>query len=125
MTGAAYDRAVPTTGPRRTLAVAYVLAVVVLASIAWGRDHSGFDPVEATALVLCLPALVPALPVIYFVGAIAWNASGAPDNGPLWPVALTFAVLLGACACFNVFLSHTVAANRRIRREAGSDALGS
>ena len=94
----------PTTWPRRCLAAGYVVAVITLAAIAWGHDHSGFDPIEAATLILALPTVVPALPVIYFVGALAWNVTGAPDNGPMWPVALTFASLLGACAVLNVWL---------------------
>ncbi|MBV9487453.1 MAG: hypothetical protein JO246_15585 [Frankiaceae bacterium] len=66
----------PTTWPRRLLATAYIVTVVVLASIAWGRDHSGFDPVEAAAFALTLPIVVPALPVIYFVGALVINLTG-------------------------------------------------
>jgi hypothetical protein len=94
-----------------------VAAVVILASIAWGHDHSGFDPFEAAAVALALPIVVPALPVIYFVGALAWNITGAPEQGPMWPVALTFAVMLGSCACINVFLLHMWATNRRHRKQ--------
>jgi hypothetical protein len=94
--------------------------VAVLAGIAWGHDHSGFDPIEATALALVMPAVVPALPVIYFVGAIAWRLSGAPDNGPMWPVAVTFAVLLGACACINLLLLRAWSTRRRARRQGHS-----
>jgi hypothetical protein len=115
-----YDDFVPNTWPGRALAATYVLAVVILASIAWGHDHGGFDPIEAAALVLALPIVVPALPIIYVVGAIAWNATGAPDNGPMWPVALTFAVLLGACACINVWLLHTWTTRRTSCREGSA-----
>jgi len=112
----------PTTWPRRCVAIAYVAAVVTLAAIGWGHDHSGFDPVEAAALGLVLPAVVPDLPVIYLVGALAFNATGAPDNGPMWPVALTFSVVLGGCACLNVWLLHLFAARRRARRTPPSPA---
>jgi hypothetical protein len=114
----------PTTRPGRVLAAVYVLTVVVLASIAWGHDHSGFDPVEATALALVLPVVVPLLPVIYVVGAIAWRVTGAPENGPMWPIALTFAIMLGGCACLNVLLLHTWSTRRSTRGHAFSTTGG-
>ena len=93
--------------------------MATLAAIAWGHDHNGFYPIEAAALILALPMVVPALPIIYFVGALAWNATGAPENGLMWPVALTFALMLGVCACANVWLLHVVATRWRMRRDLG------
>jgi hypothetical protein len=116
---------VPTTWSKRCFAAAYIAAVVILAAVAWGHDHSGFYPVEAAALALALPAVIPALPIIYVVGAMAYNVTGAPDNGPLWPVALTFAVLLGGCACLNVWLLHLYLTRRRTSPEPSvADTVG-
>lgn len=91
--------------------------MVALAAIAWGHDHSGFYPVEVAALALALPLALPAFPVIYVVGGIAYNLTGAPDNGPMWPVGLTFAVLLGGCACLNVWLLHFLVTRWRTPRD--------
>jgi hypothetical protein len=92
----------------RALALTYVLAVAVLAAMAWGHDHEGFDPLEAAALVLALPCLLVAFPAIYVAGGLTFAAVG--EGGPLWPVALVFALSLSACALANVWLCRAVGA---------------
>jgi hypothetical protein len=80
----------------RIIAVAYVVTVAALTARAFSeadQDHWG---AEIAAAVLTLPAIVPALPLIYVVGAGAWNV------GPMWVVTLTFTLLMTGVAYANV-----------------------
>ena len=55
-------------------------------------------------MLLTLPALLPALPVIYVVGALMWNVTDADNGGPMWPVTLVFVLMFCAVALANVAL---------------------
>ena len=71
---------------------------------------------EVAVGVLTLPAVLPALPVVYVLGAFAWTFSDSPASGtassagaatappPVWPVALTFTASMTLVAIANVAL---------------------
>lgn len=96
------------------VAAAYVATVAGLTAAAF----SGQDPLwwaEIAAAVLTLPTVVVALPAIYVLGAVAWSFADSPATGsvssldpvvtvPIWPVTLTFTVLMTLVACTNVAL---------------------
>jgi hypothetical protein len=89
---------IPTTWVGRVIALAYVVAVAGLTARAFSdaqQDHWG---AEIAAAVLTLPTIVAAMPVIYVIGAAAWNI------GPMWPVTLTFVLMMSGVACANVAL---------------------
>ena len=85
----------------RVLAVAYVTTVAALTAYAFSDAHQDHWGAEATAAVLTLPAVGVALPAIYLLGATAWTVSDAGDGGPIWPVTLTFTLIMSAVACGN------------------------
>ena len=98
----------------RVVAVAYVVTVAALTARAFSeadQDHWG---AEIAAAVLTLPTIVPALPVIYVVGAGAWNV------GPMWVVTLTFTLLMTAVAIGNALLARLVW--RSLRGSASASA---
>jgi hypothetical protein len=119
----------------RVVAVAYVATVAGLTARAFSdanQDHWG---AEIAAAVLALPLIIPALPFIYVLGGLAWNfadtgsasgsASGSSssvstelDGGTMWPVTLTFTLLMTAVACGNVLLVRAVVARRARTRSA-------
>ena len=124
----------PTTWPGRVVAAVYVLLVAVLAAI--GTAQPQVNPDERcffAALWLTLPALVPLLPVLYFGGAWAQNASGvgtasesiggatvdangvvttwgdaADPGGAIWVVVLVYTTILTVIAIANVALLHSL-----------------
>lgn len=113
----------------RLLAAAYVVTVATLTAVGFW-DHDGSWPAKLAAAVLCLPTIIPALPVIYVGGAIAWTFSDGPASGsassadaniadsPMWPVTLTFTVLMTAVACANVLVLRAVASRLARTRSA-------
>jgi len=87
------------------LSASYVAAVAAVAASAFSSPHESFSwSREGTVMVLTLPALLPALPVLYVVGATAWNVTNADDGGPMWPVTLVYALLFAGIAVTNVWL---------------------
>ncbi|GAA1797844.1 hypothetical protein GCM10009795_049210 [Nocardioides hankookensis] len=102
----------PTGRGARLLAAAYVVAVAVLTARAFSEADHDHWAAEIAAAVLTLPAIVPALPVIYVVGASAWNV------GPMWVVTLTFTLLMTVVACANVLLLRWAWRSLRGRRAA-------
>jgi hypothetical protein len=56
------------------------------------------------ALLVCLPAMVPCLPLLYLAGAAAWNLTGADHGGPAWPVTLTYTAVAVLAASLNVLV---------------------
>jgi hypothetical protein len=95
---------VPTTRVGRTFALAYVGTVAALTARAFSDAHQDHWGAEIAAAVLTLPALIPALPPIYVLGAAAWAGTDATGGGPMWPVTLTFTLLMTLVACANVAL---------------------
>ena len=85
----------------------YVGAVAALAASAFSDPNAGFTwNREGIAMILTLPALLPALPVVYLLGAAAWSVTGADHGGPMWPVTSAYAVLFAGTAVVNVWLLH-------------------
>jgi hypothetical protein len=66
-------------------------------------------------LALCLPALVPALPFLYGMVAVAWNLTSADSGGATWPVTTVYVLATGLVAACNVWLVGRV---RRSHRHA-------
>lgn len=89
--------------------VLYVLTVT-----AFGYDAFSADPRlgwvgELLAFVLLLPSVFVALPVIYVVGAAAWNVREGMAGQPMWPVTLTFTVMFLGFAVANAWVVRFVA----------------
>jgi hypothetical protein len=95
------------------LEVAYVGGVAALTAIATSDPNHFRESAFVTALVLCLPALVAALPVLYVAASTAFNVTGADDGGTSWPVTATYVLVLTATAALNVYLLRTLARRRR------------
>ena len=96
------------TARRLTIEVGYVVTVVVLAAIATSDPNEFRPPLFVAALVLCLPALIAMLPVLYVAASTAFNLTGADTGGTGWPVTATYAVVLGLTAVLNVVLLRVV-----------------
>jgi hypothetical protein len=77
---------------------------------------------EGVAMLLTLPALVPALPAVYLIGGAVWNVTGAGDGGPMWPVTLVYALMFAGVAGADVWLLLTALRTRRSRRLRRGDA---
>jgi hypothetical protein len=100
-----------TASTSRALAVAYVAVVAGLAAVAFSDAGSRFTWQEGAAMVLALPAMVLLLPVLYVVGAAAWNLSGgAGDGGPTWPVTVVYTLAFAGIAVANVWLLRALVA---------------
>jgi hypothetical protein len=98
------------------LSTIYVGVVAALAASAFRSPEEGFTWTrEGVAMALTLPALLPALPVLYGLGALAWNVTSAGDGGLMWPVTLTYALLFAATALANVWLLRRLLLHRRGR----------
>jgi hypothetical protein len=88
----------------RVVAVGYVLLDAVLGALAFSSDAS-HPKVEVAAFLLALPMVVVTIPVIYVVGAMAWNVRSGLAGEPMWPVTVTFTALFTATALLNVLLA--------------------
>jgi hypothetical protein len=56
-------------------------------------------------MLLTLPALIPALPFTYVLGASIWNLTDADGGGgPTWPVTLVYTLMVAGVAGANVWL---------------------
>jgi hypothetical protein len=82
----------------------YVAVVAVLAGASFHHSGQGFSAFEVATLVLLLPAVVVALPVIYLLGAGAWSLTDAGDGGPMWPVTVAFVLMFVGVAVVNLWL---------------------
>jgi hypothetical protein len=92
-------------GRRERLAAGlYVAVVAALAGASFHDSGQGFSAVEVAALVMLLPTVVVALPVIYLAGAAAWSLTDAGDGGPMWPVTVVFVLLFAGVAVANLWL---------------------
>ena len=98
----------------RVLAVGYVLLEAVLGAIAFSSD-TDHPRAEVAAFVLALPMVVATIPVIYVVGAVAWNVRDGLAGQPMWPVTVTFAALLAATAALNVLVGWLIWSARQRR----------
>lgn len=112
----------------RLASALYVAAVAGLTAAAFSGDGGPVWAKVAVAL-LALPSVIPALPAIYLLGAFAWTFADSPSTGsassagpvvegpPIWPVTLTFTVVMTLVACANVALA--AYAVRVVRRRVG------
>jgi hypothetical protein len=78
------------------------MAAGLMAMATAGGDVGDHVRLFQMALLVCLPAMVPCLPVLYLAGAAAWNLTGANHGGPAWPVMLTYTAVAVLAACLNV-----------------------
>lgn len=106
-------------GRWHVLAGCYVGTVAALAARAFSDPQASFTwSREGLATLLTLPALVLALPVVYFVGALSWNLTNADSGGPMWPVTLVYTLMFAGIAIANVWIFHLLLRSRRRRRSA-------
>jgi len=107
------------------LAALYAGAVGALAASAFWTPNESFTwSREGVAMLLTLPALVPALPVIYVFGAWIWNATNASDgNGPMWPVTLVYTLMFVGVAFANVWLIRLLLREIRARGQVAPPPL--
>ncbi len=102
---------------------AYVAVVAGLAASAFWSPDQGFTWREGAAMLLVLPVLVGALPVVYVVGALAWNLTDADSGGPMWPVAVAYAVMFAGIAALNAWLLWALARRFRGTPTSRSDSV--
>jgi hypothetical protein len=95
----------PSSAAGRCAAACYLVLVGVLAGFAWHDPNGSFGRTELAAIVLTLPAILAAIPVVYVVGAMAWNFTNAGNGGPMWPVTICFVAMFTAMAAANVLLA--------------------
>jgi hypothetical protein len=82
----------------------YVLAIVAFEAVAMSDPNHPRRPLFIAALLVCLPASVGALPVLYVAGALAWELTNADNGGVAWPVTAAYAAVLGLAAVANLML---------------------
>lgn len=63
-------------------------------------------------LLLCLPALIVAGPVLYLLVAAAWNLTNADSGGSTWPVTVAYALAVGVAAAANVVVLQRISRRR-------------
>ena len=100
----------------RLIAGVYVATVAALTAYAFRPGADGFNVAEGVAAVLTLPAIVPALPVIYGVGALAWNLADSESGDPTLLVTFTFTAMMTAVAAANAWLVSLAWRSLRPRR---------
>ena len=111
------------TPRRRGAETSYLLIVAVLTFVAT-RDPNDFRPrFWMVACVVCLPALIPMLPVLYLAGSAAFNLSETGAGGHGWPVTATYVVVMTLAAMLNVALARAVTSRRR--NSAGREPFAS
>jgi len=81
--------------------VAFVMVMMTLATTDPNHPKRGLFVI---ALALCLPALVPALPVLYVAVALAWSVTNADSGGVTWPVTAAYVLAAALAAACNVWL---------------------
>jgi hypothetical protein len=103
----------------RVAAGTYVVTVAGLTAYAFRSPDVGFGRAEAAAAILTVPAIVPALPVIYVVGAVAWNLYDA--GAPMALVTATFTLMMAGVAALNLLPVWLLS---RARRAPSGSAVG-
>ena len=84
--------------------VVYVACVMVFMTLATTDPNHPKRVLFVIALALCLPALVPALPVLYVALALAWGLTSADSGGVTWPVTAAYVLAAALAAACNVWL---------------------
>ncbi len=100
------------------LAGAYVAVVAALTAVAFGPSADGFSVTEGLAAIATIPMIIVALPVIYVVGASAWNVFDTTDGSTSLGVTITFTAMMTIVAIANVALFYLVGTVVRRRRQA-------
>ena len=93
----------PSGAEWRIVAGCYLALEGVLGALSFASEDAR-PTVEWIAFLLLLPAAVVTVPVIYVVGAGAWNIRASMAHEPMWPVTVTFTALFVAAAAANVAL---------------------
>jgi hypothetical protein len=88
---------------------------MVLMTIATTDPNHPERGLFAIALALCLPALIPALPLLYISVAAVWGLTNADSGGVTWPVTAAYVLATGLIAACNLWL---VGRARRTLRHA-------
>ena len=99
---------------------AYVAVVAALTTYAFRPSGDGFNVAEGIAAILTVPAIVPALPVIYVVGALAWHTVESDSGDPTLLVTSTFTAMMTVVALANVALARGAWAVIRARRASSA-----
>jgi len=97
---------------RWVIEVGYVVTVAALAAFATSNPTDFRRWAWGAVLVLCLPALIPMLPVLYVAASTAFNVTGADNGGTHWPVTATYVVVLTLAAILNVGLFRLITKTR-------------
>jgi uncharacterized membrane protein YqjE len=105
---------------RRIVEIGYVIAIAALTAFATSNPNEFRNGAWIAALVLSLPMLLAALPVLYLAAAVAWNLTDADNGGLRWPVTATYVLVLVLAALLNVALwrSATTTRQRRIDNDS-------
>ncbi len=106
---------------RPVFGLPYVVVVMALAGFATSDPNTPNLELWVLTLILCLPTVVPALPVAYAALSIAWNVTNADEGGATWPLTVVYVLTLGAVAAANVAI---VRWWRGRRRHPGPDGRG-
>jgi hypothetical protein len=107
-----------TTGGEWTVSLAYVAGVMAVMAVATTDPNHPKLGLFVTALVLCLPAMVPALPLFYVALALVWGLSHADSGGATWPVTMAYVAAAGLAAVGNLWLIRRLRRMQRTPRHA-------
>jgi len=89
-------------GPARTVAFAgYVMLVMGLMAVAMADPNHPRLGFFIASLAICLPTMVPALPVFYVALAAVWGLTGADNGGMTWPVTAAYVSAVGLIGMGN------------------------
>jgi hypothetical protein len=98
---------------RSGIEVTYVATVAILAIVATTDPIHKVRWAFIAAILLCLPSLLPLLPVFYVVVSSAFNATGADRGGTQWPVTAAYVAVFTLAAVINVVLVGAVVTSRK------------
>ncbi|GAA2095198.1 hypothetical protein GCM10009841_06170 [Microlunatus panaciterrae] len=105
----------------RVAGTLYIGGVAALAASAFSDRNATFTGSEGAALLLTLPTLVPALPIMYVIGAGIWSITDADSGGPMWPVTVVYTLMFTGIATANLWLLRQLIRRRRLHRSQRAD----
>jgi hypothetical protein len=97
--------------------VGYVATVAILAIVATADPIHKVRWAFIATILLCLPSLLPLLPVFYVVVSSAFNATGADRGGTTWPVTAAYVAVFTLAAITNALLVGALIKSREQRRD--------
>ena len=100
---------------RSGIEVGYVATVAILGIVATADPNHKVRWALIATVLLCLPSLLPLLPVFYVVVSTAFNATGADTGGTTWPVTVAYVAVFTLAAVGNVLLVGAVLKTRTRR----------